>query len=128
MHFSVSVPAIEIERATALFDSVIHGEKEIRNEKFKTYDKNGNLVYLIANLTPLRTTEGKISGLLGILRNITEMHYMERKLKVNSRRLEERSGTDRPGGELKRLKALNDEIINNAPRHFHHRSDGHHSY
>lgn len=116
MHFSVSVPAIEIERATALFDSVIHGEKEIRNEKFKTYDKNGNLVYLLANLTPLRTAEGKISGLLGILRNITEMHYMERKLKVNSRRLEEKIKEQiDQAEELKRLKALNDEIINNAP-------------
>ena len=38
-HFSAAVPAIEIERATAVFKSVIGGG-EILNEKFKTFDRD----------------------------------------------------------------------------------------
>ena len=66
------------------------GGDEILNEKFKTFDRNGNAMYVIANLSPIRSEEGKIVGLLGILRNITDIHLMERKLKVNSKRLEEK--------------------------------------
>ncbi len=116
MHFSTSVPALELERSTAVVNAVIHGETEIHNELFKTYDKNNNVVYFMANLSPIRNDDGKIMGLFAILRNITDMHLMEKKLKENSRRLEEKVKEQiGQAEELKRLKALNDEIINNSP-------------
>lgn len=115
MHFSAAVPAIEIERATAVFKSVIGGN-EIRNEKFKTFNRDGSAMYVIANLSPIRSDEGKIVGLLGILRNITDIHLMERKLKVNSKRLEEKIKEQiEQAEELRRLTALNEDIITNAP-------------
>lgn len=115
-HYSAAVPAIEIGRATAVFESVIKGDQEIQNEKFKTYDKDGNVVYLLANLMPMRSEKGASGGLFGFFRNITDIHLMESKLRENSRRLEEmlREQIER-ADELKRLTALNDEIINNAP-------------
>jgi two-component system sporulation sensor kinase A len=116
MHFSAIVPTLELDRATGVFNSVTRGEMEIHNEKFKTYDKNNNPVYFIANLKPIRADDGKITGLFAILRNITEMHLMERKLKDNSRRLEEKVKEQiEQAEELKRVKALNDEIVMNSP-------------
>lgn len=116
MHFSLYLPAIELDRATTVFNQILFEGKSIHNEKMKTFDKDGNPVYLMANLAPIRDDEGNITGLFGILRNITEMHLMEKKLKESSRRLEEKIKEQlRQAEELKRLSTLNDEIINNSP-------------
>lgn len=115
-HYTVTVPAIQIERATQVFDAIMRGERNLTNEKFKTVDKNGNTVYVIANFTPISDDSGKIIGLMCILRNITEMHLMDKKLKINSRRLEEKIREQiEQAEELRKLKALNEEIINTAP-------------
>ncbi|HRV15587.1 MAG TPA: PAS domain S-box protein, partial [Spirochaetota bacterium] len=116
MHFSLYLPAIELDRATMVFNQILYEGKSIHNEKMKTFDKDGNPVYLMANLAPIKDDDGKITGLFGILRNITEMHLMEKKLKESSRRLEEKIKEQlRQAEELKRLSTLNDEIINNSP-------------
>lgn len=116
MHYSNIVSPSEIERASDAFSAVMSGKKEFHNEKFKTVDPNNNVIYFIANFTPVKSPEGKIIGILGILRKITEIHLLEKKLKDNSRRLEEKVKEQiEQAEELKRLKALNDEIINNAP-------------
>ncbi len=116
MHYTLSIPAIEIDRASAVFTSVMKGEKEIRNEKFKSMDKNGKEIYLSANLSPIKSDKGEIIGIIGILRNITDMHLMEKKLKENSRRLEEKIKEQiAQSEELRQLTALNQDIIVNAP-------------
>ncbi len=116
MHYSVYLPAIEIDRATTVFNQILKEGEEIQNEKMKTFDQEGNVVYLMANLSPIHSSDGTITGLFGILRNITEMHLMEKKLKENTRRLEEKVKEQlRQAEELKRVTSLNDEIINNSP-------------
>ncbi len=116
MHYTVILPAIEIERATQVFDAIMRGEQNIINEKFKTVDKSGNTVYVIANFSTISDEKGVITGLMCILRNITDMHLMEKKLKINSRRLEEKIKEQiEQAEELRKVKALNDEIIQTAP-------------
>jgi len=116
MHYSLSIPAIELDRASTIFEAVIKGEKEIRNERFKTLDKFGNEIYLSANLSPIRSGSGTPLGLIGILRNVTDMHLMEKKLRENSRRLEEKIKEQiSQAEELRQLTALNEDIIANAP-------------
>ncbi len=115
-HFAEFLPAIEIDRANVVFKAVLTEGASIINEKMKTLDKNGNIVYFIANFTPINSMDGKSRGLLGIMRNITDIHLMEKKLRENSRRLEEKVKEQiEQAEELKRLKTLNEEIIQNAP-------------
>lgn len=116
MHYSTYLPAIEIERASLLFSSILREGKDIRNERMKIFDDDGKAIYFIANFTPIKSGDGGIQGLVGVLRNISEMHLMEKKLKENTRRLEEKVKEQiEQAEELKRIKTLNEEIISNAP-------------
>lgn len=115
-HYLHYLPEVEHERAQIVFNAVLSEGKSVINEKMKTVDKDGNVHYFIANFTPIRESEGKIVGMLAVLRDITAMHKMEKMLKENTRRLEEKVKEQiEQAEELKRLKTLNDEIVNNAP-------------
>ncbi|MCX7677666.1 MAG: PAS domain S-box protein [Spirochaetes bacterium] len=115
-HYLHYLPEVEHERAQVVFNAVLTEGKSVINEKMKTVDKDGNIHYFIANFTPIREMAGKIVGMLAVLRDITAIHKMEKMLKENSRRLEEKVKEQiEQAEELKRLKALNDEIVNNAP-------------
>jgi PAS domain S-box-containing protein len=116
MHYTEYIAEIELDRAKHVFDAVLKDGKVFHNEKIKTYDRDGNTIYLLANFSPIRFEGGNIIGLLAILRDITEMHLMEKKLKENTRSLEERMKEKlQQTEEMKRLKTLNDEIIDKAP-------------
>lgn len=115
-HYLHYLPEVEHERAQIVFNAVLSEGKSVTNEKMKTVDKDGATHYFISNFTPIRDTEGKVVGMLAIMRDITAMHQMEKMLKENSRRLEEKVQEQiEQAEELKRVKALNDEMVNNAP-------------
>ncbi len=116
MHYSEYIPEIELERARIVFELVLKEGRVFHNEKMKTYDRDGNLTYFIANFSPIRFEDGSVIGLIAILRDITDMHLMEKKLRENTIRLEERIREQfLQAEEMKRLKTLNDEIIESAP-------------
>lgn len=116
MHYAKYIAEAELDRARTVFEAVLKEGKVFHNEKIKTSDRDGNTIYFLANFSPIRFEEGKIIGLIAILREITEMHVMEKKLKENTRSLKEKMKEQHhQSEEMKRLKTLNDEIIDKAP-------------
>ncbi len=115
-HYLDYLPQVEHERAQAVFNAVLREGASVNNEKMKTLDKDGTPLYFISNIGPIRNSEGAVIGLLAVMRNITQMHYMEKMLRENSKRLEEKVQEQiEQAEELRRIKALNEEIINSAP-------------
>lgn len=110
------LPEIERERAKFVFNSVLQDGKSLENELMKTSDKDGRVLYFTASFSPIKDPENEIKGIVGIMRNITERYLMEKKLKENSRILEEKvKELIRQSEVINELKDLNDDIINNAP-------------
>ncbi|HPA71300.1 MAG TPA: PAS domain-containing protein, partial [Spirochaetota bacterium] len=89
-HYLDYLPQVEHERAQAVFNAVLREGASVNNEKMKTLDKDGTPLYFISNIGPIRNSEGAVIGLLAVMRNITQMHYMEKMLRENSKRLEEK--------------------------------------
>ncbi|HOO72576.1 MAG TPA: PAS domain-containing protein [Spirochaetota bacterium] len=115
-HYSKFIPEIERDRAVHVFRSVINDGTVIENEIMKTLDEDGNTVYFLITFSPLRSSGGVIHGLVGIMKNITERHLMERRLKENTRILEEKVKEHLvQSDEIKGLRDLNEEFIKNAP-------------
>jgi len=116
MHYSKYIPALELERAKVVFAAVLNEGKELRNERMKSMDTQNRTVYFIANFSPIRSCDGDIIGLHGILRNITDLHDTEKKLRENTRRLEEKIREQvQQAEELRRMTVINEEMVNNAP-------------
>lgn len=115
-HYMENIPDIERDRATVVFNDVIQKGKIIENELMKTYDEQGNPIYFIASFSPLRDESNVIQGLLGIMKNNTERHLIRKKLKANTRALEEKiRELVTKQEELKGLRELSEDIIFNAP-------------
>jgi len=115
-HYVNYLPMVEKERGASVFDSVIQEGFGIKEELMKTYDEKGMPLYFIISLSPIRDNNGRIMGLVGIMKNITERYLMEKRLKESSKNLEERiKEYIRQSEELKGLRDLNEEIINSAP-------------
>ena len=115
-HYLNYLPQVEHKRAQVVFNAVLKDGAEVTNEKMKTEDKDGSPLYFISNFTPIRNSDGTVVGMLAVMRNITQIHHMEKMLKVNSKRLEEKVQEQlEQAEELRRVKALSDEIISNAP-------------
>ncbi|HPJ38516.1 MAG TPA: PAS domain S-box protein [Spirochaetota bacterium] len=115
-HFTTYLPQLEVERANAVFNAVLKDGQHIKNEIMKTIDKDEKTAYYLINFSPIRGEDGNTKGLFGIMRNITEMHLMEKRLRDNTRRLEEKVKEQlNQSEELKQVQAVNDEIINNVP-------------
>jgi PAS domain S-box-containing protein len=68
---------------------VIHGEPAINREEF-FLDENGRKCWLLTSKLPLRDQDGKIVGLVGIGRNITEQKQAEEALRQSRDELEKR--------------------------------------
>lgn len=104
------------QEAIKYFASVLKEGKEIKNVETTLKDAEGNLIYLLANLTPVKAIDGKTVGLLAIFRDISEKVILMEKLRDNLARLEEKikDGHDKDK-DLKRALTLNEEIINTAP-------------
>lgn len=106
---------IEIERGNMVVDSVLKNGQIFDNELLKIYE-NGKPYYFVTNFSPIYEKNGEISGLIAIMRNYTEQYQIQRKLKENSRILEEKVKEQiKQAEELRNLRDLNEEIINNAP-------------
>ncbi len=115
-HYSQNIPAIELERGKFVFEQVISKGLVIDNEMMKTVNERGESVYFTASFSPFKNREGKIIGLIGIMKNITEYHLMSKRLKANAKILEEKVKEEmKQAEELKHLRDFNEEIINNAP-------------
>ncbi|MBP7738331.1 MAG: PAS domain S-box protein [Spirochaetes bacterium] len=115
-HYSKSIPSIEHDRAAFVFDEIINKGKTFENEMIKTYNQKGQKVYLTASLSPIKSEDGEIVGLVGIMKNITEKHLAEKKAKEYSRILEIKVKEQlKQQQELKNLRDFNEDIINHAP-------------
>ncbi len=109
-------PDFEKNRASLVFDMVFKNGFEVRNEMLKTHDASGNKVYFIITSSPLKDENNEVSGVVGIMKNITEKHQLEKELKRNTAVLEENAREYlRQAEELRNLKDLNDDIVRNAP-------------
>ncbi|HOP64048.1 MAG TPA: ATP-binding protein [Spirochaetota bacterium] len=106
---------IELERGNYVVESVLKQGQVFRNELLKIYE-NGKPYYFMTNFSPIKTKDGDIVALIGVMRNYTEQYQMQKKLKENSRILEDKVQEQiRQAEELKNLRDLNEDIINNAP-------------
>lgn len=115
-HYLKNIPPIEKERAEFVFNEIIHKGTSFENEIMKTYDEDGNKIYMAASLSPIRADDGTVVGLVGIMKNITEKHLAEKKAKEYSRILEIKVKEQiAQAQELKGLRDFNEDIINHAP-------------
>ncbi len=115
-HYSKYVPDIEKDRASQVFHAVINDGAVIENEIMKTYNDVGDTFYFLTTFSPLRSEKGDILGLVGIMKNITERHLIEKRLKENTRILEEKVKEQLvQSDEIIGLRDLNEEFIKNAP-------------
>jgi len=115
-HYSKNIPAIEKDRAAFVFNEVINKGRTIENELMKTYNEKGHKIYLTASFSPIKTDNGEIIGLIGIMKNITEKHLAEKKAKEYSHILETKVKEQlTQAQELKGLRDFNEDIINHAP-------------
>jgi PAS domain S-box-containing protein len=106
---------IELERGNFVVESVLKKGQIFRNELLKIYE-NGKPFYFMTNFSPIKSKTGDIIALIGVMRNYTEQYQMQKKLKENSRILEDKVQEQiRQAEELKNLRDLNEDIINNAP-------------
>ncbi|MBN2078639.1 MAG: PAS domain S-box protein [Spirochaetes bacterium] len=114
-HFLKNIPSIEHDRATFVFNEVMKG-KTFENEIMKSFNEEGKTVYFTASFSPIKSPEGEIVGLVGIMKNITEKHLAEKKSKEYSRMLEAKVKEQlAQSHELKGLRDFNEDIINHAP-------------
>lgn len=115
-HFSKNIPSIEKERAAQVFHEVIQKGTSFENEIMKTYNEKGDKIYFTASFSPVRSDDGTIIGIVGIMKNITEKYIAEKKLKEYSRILEIKVKEQvTQAQEIKGLRDLNEDIINHAP-------------
>ncbi len=115
-HFLKNIPSIEHDRATFVFGEVIKKGKTFENEIMKSFNEEGKTVYFTASFSPIKSPEGEIVGLIGIMKNITEKHLAEKKSKEYSRMLESKVKEQlAQSQELKGLRDFNEDIINHAP-------------
>jgi PAS domain S-box-containing protein len=106
---------IELERGNMVLDSVLKDGQIFDNELLRIYE-DGKPIYFVTNFSPIRAGNEEIVGLLAIMRNYTEQHQTQKKLKENTKILEEKVKEQiKQAEELRNLRDLNEEIINNAP-------------
>ncbi len=82
-------PKGQAEKYWADDQRVLRGEPLINREEF-VLDENGRECWLLTSKLPLRDPDGKIAGLVGIGRNITELKQAERALRRSHDELEKR--------------------------------------
>jgi PAS domain S-box-containing protein len=106
---------IELERGNFVVDSVLNKGQVFRNELLKIYE-NDKPYYFVTNFSPIKGAEGDIVALIGVMRNYTEQYQIQKKLKENTIILEQKVQEQiKQAEELKNLRDLNEDIINNAP-------------
>jgi PAS domain S-box-containing protein len=91
---------------------VIQGEPVINREEF-VLDEQGRKNWLLTSKLPLRDQDGKIVGLVGIGRNITEWKQAEEALRQSHDELEKRVAERT--AELARERLLLRTLIDNLP-------------
>ncbi len=91
---------------------VIHGEPVINREEF-VLDEKGRKHWLLTTKLPLRDEDGKIVGLMGIGRNITEQKQVEEDLRRAYDDLEKRVAVRT--AELSQERRLLRTLIDNLP-------------
>lgn len=106
---------IELERGNFVVDSVLNNGQVFRNELLKIYG-NDQPYYFVTNFSPIKAKNGDIMALIGVMRNYTEQYQIQKKLKENTIILEQKVQEQiKQAEELKNLRDLNEDIINNAP-------------
>ena len=115
-HFTECIPDKLKARAEAAFNSVINEGKEFRSDKFEAYTKGGDPAFLTVHFHPIKAEDGTVQGLYGRIKNITELHSIEKRLNKYSKHLKVKAKEHKiQSDELTSLRELNEEIIKNAP-------------
>ncbi len=114
-NFRTYLREIELERGNFVVDSVLNKGQVFRNELLKIVE-NGKPYYFMTNFSPIKKKNGEIVALIGVMRNYTDQYQIQKKLKENTIILEQKVQEQiKQAEELKNLRDLNEEIINNAP-------------
>jgi PAS domain S-box-containing protein len=109
------LPEVDPERSRFVEEAIFRRGQIFRNELLKVIE-DGNIVYFTTNYSPIRSKSGEIVAATGIMRNYTEQYQIQKKLKANTIILEQKVQEQiKQAEELKNLRDLNEEIINNAP-------------
>ncbi len=115
-HYSKYITGIDIDRAEYVFDSVINKGLSFQNEilRFSTR-KVEKRVYSLS-ISPITGDQNKISGLLGMMKDVTLRYLAEKKLKENTSILEKKVKEQlQQQDELRALHAFSEDIVRNAP-------------
>jgi PAS domain S-box-containing protein len=78
----------EKERAAAIFKEAAMKKHPIRNLENWYLSKDGQMVYLLTNGTPILDEKGELMGYRGVVSNITERKQAEEELSETNRQLE----------------------------------------
>jgi PAS domain S-box-containing protein len=110
------IPENDLERTDFIFSSVLREGKIYKNEIMKTITSGGNPIYFSISFSPIKDEKSEITGLVGIMKNVTESFITQKQLKESKKILEEKAVEHiKQSEEIKELQNLNDEIINNSP-------------
>ncbi len=115
-HYLNYLPEHEKERAAHVITTVLKEGKVFKNEIMKTHNSEGEVIYLSASFSPIKSEDGEISGLIGIMKNVTDSYKSQKQLYEHAKILEERAVEHiKHEEEIKELRDLNYELISNAP-------------
>jgi PAS domain S-box-containing protein len=115
-HYEHYIPIEKKERARDVFSSVMGKGTVFENEIMKTYDESGGVLYFSTSFSPIRAEGSEIIGLAGIMKNITQQHLTQKKLKENAKILEAKIKEQiAQAEELKHLRDMNEELIRDVP-------------
>lgn len=81
-HVSDFFPPDAVEKFTTDDDRVLHSGHPLLNREELVEDRFGNKRWLATTKVPLRNSEGRITGLVGISRDITERKLSEEALRL----------------------------------------------
>lgn len=81
MEFSLLVPPEKVQAEKSLVEKILWGET-IENYETERLDKKKNIIKISVSLTPFRDQEGKVVGITGLLRNITEKTKSEARFQA----------------------------------------------
>lgn len=106
---------IDPERGDYVVSAVLEQGVTFRNELLRIFE-DGKPHYFVTNFSPIVAKNGETVAAIGVMRSYTDQYQTQKKLRENSLILEQKVQEQiKQAEELKNLRDLNEEIINNAP-------------
>jgi PAS domain S-box-containing protein len=115
-HYSKYIIGIDLDRAEYVFDSVINKGLSFQNEILRFSTKKVEKRVYSLSISPITGDQEKISGLLGMMKDVTLRYLAEKKLKENTSILEKKVKEQlQQQDELRALHTFSEDIVRNAP-------------